>query len=355
MKKIKCCVSSFKIISKFLLQTLPRLCRVYGRIRKIVKNDCCRNPFRREDFSAQMLLPALFSIHPGGCTDRALEFMAAFSILCAYVNKLCRESPCREEKVYRQLNSAVSDAVEPSRPLADYCRYYGNSCDTLMLNTLVKHCRSLHGYFPSLPLFLSVLKSRISLYCDVNSYRYLHMDESVNALKTWAGYYLHSVPGLYWWEFAACAGSLAGSISLLAVSALEEQDTTGMEPVSSLYFPWICSIQQLLEEYIHPYSLRKNDNLRLSELYDNMGMFEKRIIYMYNEYIRLCSTLNTGIIHIATANMMICLYLSGRSHSFGMEKLADRNILRHILLQCPVPAGHIIRTAAVLPIRNTIC
>lgn len=184
---------------------------------------------------------------------------------------------------YLRLHEAMSCAVDPERPVADYYSLYLRECpgsgtaraashvDGGYLDRLVEASRLTLRDLPGYGAVKPSVSHLVTLYSELQAGK--HLSPAVRdgvmegwfatrylAQPTWPSQpsptWLSQPPAtwlgrdLHWWEFGAATGSTLAMFALLCASSDSSFDQSAARSLAATYFPSICALHILLDYYI---------------------------------------------------------------------------------------------------------
>ena len=133
-------------------------------------------------------------------------------------------------------------------------------------------------------------------------------DENYNYKK----YY----PELFPWEFQAAAYSDLVLYALLAAAFDPYLEMETIINIDKAYFPWINGLQVLLKNYVNLYQNIYTDGQNIytdeynfSNCYDNLRQCEERLVFFYNQSLKVCSELKLNNNYMHRAIIKLTLHL----------------------------------------------
>jgi tetraprenyl-beta-curcumene synthase len=271
---------------------------------------------------------SVYALYPNVQMKQTVRFIVALQTISDYLDNLCDRAGVESEAAFRQLHLSMLDAIDPTRPIEDYYRYYPYKHDNSYLASLVKDCRQLVKDLPSYGLVAEAIKKYIRLYSDLQTYKHLEDTIREEYLKTWAEYYLNNYPQISCWEFAAAAGSTLGVFTLYAAAQDPGLTAEEVRNIDGAYFPWICGLHILLDYYIDLQEDLQTGDLNFTNYYENLKQCEERIAFFTERSLKSCSGLRYSGFHTTVVQGLLAMYLSDPKALWGLNKLASRNILR---------------------------
>jgi len=353
--------------SKFIFKAIPNLKAQIACQEKIIEElftpfmDTCETSnndseskhysiLEKHFFVNKGYVQAIYSLFPEVDSKKMLTFMIYFNMLTLYLDNFCSIKQIKDESVLHQLYLSMFEAVDPSREISNYFKYFPNDSDNLgdigknYLNNFVDSCRDQLKEIPSYELVKEYIKKYVYIKSDFyinkhiseenniaydnNKLNYICNNNSNEAyLFNWACPYLKQYSDLRPWEFQAAACSDLGLYILLAVAFDSTLDNDTIINIDKTYFPWINGLQALLSNYLNLYqNFFTNDNNPLN-YYDNLKQCEERLTFFLKQSLKACSELDLNKIHISVVKLILIIYLSDPRAHLGLKEIASRNLL----------------------------
>ena len=136
-----------------------------------------------------------------------VRLVVALQTISDYLDNLCDRAGVADETAFRQLHLAMTDALDPGRPVSDYYATYPFRDDGGYLKSLVTVCRQEVKKLPAYPLVKTELLRQAALYSELQTYKHLDPKVREEKMLSWINGHLPGYPGIMPWEFAAATGS----------------------------------------------------------------------------------------------------------------------------------------------------
>lgn len=254
---------------------------------------------------------AVYSLYPGvPDSENMVSFIVAFQTISDYLDNLCDRAGIEDEKSFRQLHLALSDAADPGEELHDYYRYYPYQNDSDYLGRLVEECRTQLSKSPALRLIIPSMKYQIKLYTDLQSLKHIDKALRENELKLWAQTYQAQYPDITWWEFSAATGSTLGIFLLTAAASQKSLSGEAVERIQSVYFPWIDGLHILLDYFIDAREDQTMGDLNFTGYYKNKRECQERLSLFIEESLKRSTGLPFPKFHQTVILGLLAMYLS---------------------------------------------
>jgi len=326
------CDSSLTLVLKFIRNVFPEVDKQLKNWTSLgrslddeILGEQALSSIKSKRFHAQG--GSIYALYPNVELKGAVKFIVSLQTISDYLDNLCDRVGVQSEASFRQLHISMLDAVDPNRKMSDYYKYYPYKSDSGYLNRLVEECRSQVAKLPSYYLVQNIIKKYVHLYSDLQTYKHLAEDIREDHLKTWADYYAKQYPDISCWEFSAAAGSTLGMFVLFAAASDPNLTISEVKAIDSAYFPWICSLHILLDYYIDAQEDLQMGDLNFTNYYRNLKHCEERLSYFLKKSTEHCMTLRYPEFHLTVVRGLLAMYLSDPKASWGLNKLASRNLL----------------------------
>lgn len=191
---------------------------------------------------------ALFSVLPRRRNPELLRMLVAYETILDFLDDVSERHATEENG--RELHLALVDAVEPSRPVADYYRHHPWHDDGGYLEALVECCRAR---CMSLPRYDRVRSLLVRETWRAQVLALNHLVEPARrdaALRRWA---VREFPGeqrLTWYELGAAASASLVVHALLALAAATDIDDVDIAATYAVYWPWTSLATAMLDSYV---------------------------------------------------------------------------------------------------------
>ena len=269
---------------------------------------------------------SIYSKYPLPNRKSIFKFVNSYHNLCTYLNFLCQKEKNRNESTFRQLYLSLIDAVDPDRKKSRYFKYSSISKGSEVLKTMVDCCRENSAdilHFSA----VEKIKKYVQFYCDVETYSILEYNERTQALETWAGYHIKPYPDLSAAEFCIAAASPLIVYSLYSVSTQTAYSEQMAEAVESAYFPAICCLHTLLDNYVTIRSDQYEKKFNFTCFYKDLKTLQLRISELIKLANKKCCALQNNTFHLLVVKELINFYLKDDRAEFGLWKIATSRIL----------------------------
>lgn len=271
---------------------------------------------------------SVYSLYPGSNTERMLELVVALQTISDYLDNLCDRTEVKEERAFRQLHLAFTEALEPGNYMSDYYLYYPLKKDGGYLYKLVERCRACIKGLPTYNLVKEHTVRLGRLYSDLQVYKHLPLDIREKKVMEWSMPYLKDYNGISNWEFAAAAGSTLAIFMLFAIASDDKCSGQDIAKILEVYFPWVCGLHILLDYYIDLKEDKEWGDLNFVSYYSNMEECESRLKLFIRNATEGIIKLDNSIFHVTVIQGLLALYLSDPKAEYGEQAAISRRLVR---------------------------
>lgn len=210
---------------------------------------------------------SVYSLYSHVPRENFIKLVVALQTISDYLDNLCDRAGIADETAFRQLHLAMTDALDPDRPLSDYYAAYPHKDDGGYLQSLVTACREQITKLPAYHLVKTEALRQAGLYSELQTYK--HLDPLVREEKmlSWINPHLTCYPGITAWEFAAATGSTLGMFMLCAAACNPRLTASQAAQIGHAYFPWINGLHILLDYFIDEAEDRQGGDLNFVSYY----------------------------------------------------------------------------------------
>lgn len=287
--------------------------------------------------------------------DTLVPLIVALQTISDYLDNLCDRSVSLDEADFRTLHQAMLDAVDGTPPQAvegtapqggestalpaghntaaprvdafragngapdsaalvssKYYALHPNKDDGGYLAALVNECRRHTAALPAYDVVRPHVQRLVSLYNDLQVYKHGPHAGRVPRLEAWFGEKGGPWRDLYWWEFAAAAGSTLGVFALFTAATNPDLTPSDAERIVEAYFPWICGLHILLDYLIDQEEDVAGGDLNLVSYYPDHDTMRERLVLFVQEARRRARALPHPAFHSTIVQGLPGLYLSDR-------------------------------------------
>ncbi len=211
---------------------------------------------------------------PSMAREHYMEIVAPLETIYDFLDSLCDRHPQTPVRAFRQLHEALTDALDPGRPMHEYYLYGPPGDDGDYLHTLVRRVRHALSRLGDYELLVPYFRHAAELYADTQTFKHLPPGERERACIDWHAREGGSFGDLSWWEFAAAAGSQFQVYAPLYAGFCSEFDRIGQ--TYAAYFPAFSALHVLLDSFIDQAEDRAHGELSWVECYAGPQEFLNR-------------------------------------------------------------------------------
>lgn len=243
-----------------------------------------------------------------------VPLIVALQTISDYLDNLCDRSVSLDEDDFRALHQAMLDAVDGTPPQpgasASYYALHPNKDDGGYLAALVDECRRRTADLPAYHVVRPHVQRLVALYNDLQVYKHGPRAGRVGRLETWFAREGRAWPDLYWWEFAAAAGSTLGVFALFTAATNPGLTDEDARCIVQAYFPWICGLHILLDYLIDQEEDASGGDLNLVSYYPDVDTMQRRLVFFIQQARRAACVLPAPAFHVSIVEGLPGLYLS---------------------------------------------
>lgn len=251
---------------------------------------------------------ALFSVLPDHRSYALLRLLVAYETILDFLDDVSERHAT--EANGRELHLALVDAVDPSRPIADYYRYHPWRDDGGYLLALVELCRRSCSSLPSYGKVRSLLVEE-AWRAQVLALNHLP-DPSMRdaALRRWAAEEFPDTDELAWFELSAASSASLVVHSLLALAAARDVTDSQIAEIYTVYWPWTSLATAMLDSYVdQAEDLESGDHSYIAH-YPDPELAIQRVGCSIARATRSAFRLRDGHRHVVIVTSMVAMYLS---------------------------------------------
>ncbi|WJH37579.1 tetraprenyl-beta-curcumene synthase family protein [Paenibacillus sp. CC-CFT747] len=239
-----------------------------------------------------------------------IPLIVAFQTISDYLDNLCDRSTSLDPEDFRSLHEAMLDAVDPERVPGDYYAFRSEKEDGGYLRHLVETCRQCIGRLPSYSKVQAPVIRLVRLYVELQVHKHIRRDLREQALLQWWEKHKAEVPGIYWNEFAAAAGSTLGVFLYFLAAADPDFPEEEANIILEAYFPYVCALHILLDYLIDQEEDRAGGDLNFCFYYRDMEETAARVAEVAERAKERIDGLKAPAFHRMIIEGLLALYLS---------------------------------------------
>jgi tetraprenyl-beta-curcumene synthase len=271
---------------------------------------------------------AVYSLYTGSFSKNTARFIVAYQTISDYLDNLCDRAGIYDEKAFRQLHLAMTDALIPDKCIEDYYLYYPYKQDGGYLNALVSACQHHVANLTKYPIIQKEILAYASLYSELQTCKHLAPGVREEKIKLWLNSYLPIYSQLTIWEFAAATGSTLGIFVLCAAAAGPRLKSEMACRIAEAYFPWINALHILLDYYIDQTEDNLSGDLNFVAYYSAKEVIPQRVLFFLQQASYRIHKLPHSILHYTILCGLIAMYLSDPKAGTPDKKPITTQILK---------------------------
>jgi tetraprenyl-beta-curcumene synthase len=251
---------------------------------------------------------ALFSVLPDHRSYALLRLLVAYETILDFLDDVSERHAT--EANGRELHLALVDALDPTRPIADYYRHHPCHDDGGYLVTLVELCRQSCDSLPSYSRVRSLLLAE-AWRAQVLALNHIP-DPSVRdaALRRWAAREFPDARELAWFELSAASSASLVVHSLLALATEAEVTDAQIEETYAVYWPWTSLATAMLDSYVDQVEDLESGNHSYIAHYPDAELAIERVGAAIARAAKAAFRLPDGHRHVVIVSAMVAMYLS---------------------------------------------
>lgn len=301
---------------KFEAEKIPNL-----ELRKQAKNSIQTKSFHCEGGS-------VFALLLDKDMSSYLTFIVAFQTISDYLDNLCDRSVGQDERHFRQLHLAMSDALNPNQKPQEYYRYSKNQDDGGYLSKLVLTCQAFLADCQAYRLVQSDIECLNANYINLQVYKHLSLEIREERLKNWVQEM--DTFGQEWYQFAAATGSTLGIFVLLACAQRGCCEKQEIKHLYELYFPYIQGFHILLDYYIDTEEDEIEGDMNFCAYFKNEEDFYQHMYALYWKVSCVHTQVVDGSFHKMVMHALLGMYLADTKVRIGKNGSEISNRLLEI-------------------------
>ena len=241
-----------------------------------------------------------------------LQFIVAYQTISDYLDNLCDRSVSMDEDNFRLLHQAMLDAVNGTVTTTNYYRLQNHQDDGGYLLSLVEACHQALQALPNFKVYQDHVRILCQLYCDLQVYKHIALEEREKALYRWWEQHRKQFPRLAWYEFAAATGSTLGIFYYAALASYSKGTPALSKLVFDAYFPYIQGLHILLDYLIDQEEDRRGGDLNFCFYYSSEEEKLRRIEWITEQARQKAEQLPNAPFHRMMVEGLLGMYLSNQ-------------------------------------------
>jgi tetraprenyl-beta-curcumene synthase len=267
---------------------------------------------------------ALFSILPAIRNASFLRFLVAYQVIWDFLDSAHEHAPGQANG--RQLHLALIDAVDPTRPAADYYVLHPWCDDGGYLRALVEVCRGCCMALPSYQRVRSLIVGEATRAQVLAINHDLDADCRDEALQAWAASHFPDGHDALWFELTGAASAGLAIFALLALACDPDCDSGEIARMCAAYSPWASAVACMLDSYADQLEDAENGDHSYVAHYPTPESATEHISRLVTRCMREQRSLKHSEKHLLIAASMVALYLSKDSARCPSMRATSRRI-----------------------------
>jgi tetraprenyl-beta-curcumene synthase len=271
---------------------------------------------------------AMFSIIPRHRNSRLVAVLAAFEIMCDFLDCVSERGAEIGEANGRQLHLALIDALDSALPLRDYYKYHRWRDDGGYLEAIVGMCRERCQQLPSYGAVQPFVVQEAMRAQVLAINHTLDSGERDVRLRAWAEEEFPDAGEMRWFELTGAASATLATHVLLALASEPLRAGIDLRAVHAAYLPWISLATTMLDSYVDQAEDAINGDHSSVGHYRSSEEAGKRIAEIVRHAMSAASSLPDGETHALITACMAAMYLSKDSASDPSLYETTRRLVR---------------------------
>ena len=253
---------------------------------------------------------ALFATLPDRRSASLLRLLVSYELIWDFLDTVNEHGASAGQANGRQLHLALIDAVDPSRPVADYYARHPWKGDDGYLDALVESCRVNALQLPSYQTVLPHLR-REAERAQVLA---INHDPDTNrrdtTLRAWSARHALGHGDATWFELSGAASASMTIHALFALAAEADCSEREILRTCGAYFPWISAATTMLDSYVdQEEDAVSHDHSYIAHYRDDQAGVA-RVRELIGGSLQHASALRHGERHMLIIACMAAMYLS---------------------------------------------
>ena len=253
---------------------------------------------------------SVYALYPGVEKRGFVALVVALQTISDYLDNLCDRVGLEDEKAFRQLHLAMTEALSPGVKPSDYYAFYPHREDGGYLVELVMECQQHLAKLPGYPLVQGDVLYLAGLYSELQTYKHLPLALREEKMSQWLDPHLADYPDLSRWEFAAATGSTLGMFMLCATASNPRLSPKEVAQIREVYFPWISGLHILLDYFIDQQEDEGTGDLNFVAYYQERQECGERLGWFLEKSLKHAKKLSHPLFHLTVLEGLLAMYLS---------------------------------------------
>lgn len=241
---------------------------------------------------------------------------------------------------------SAGGGAEPAGGGAGHPDYYAHhSCreDAGYLWDLIDTCRTALSRLPAYGAIAEPVRAATSRVVSYQALNHGDAHGSLDAFTRWARAQARRGPDLRWWEVGAAAGSPLPVFALIAAAAKPSTDAHDALAVGNAYFPWIASLNSLLDNLVDRREDAIDGQRNLLDYYDSPAEATRRMQTLATRAVGSVGALADGEHHTMILAAMAGFYHAAPGAAEPDARLATQGILDVMVGDFALPSALLLR------------
>lgn len=249
---------------------------------------------------------------PPGRREQVVRLLVAYQVMYDYLDTLTEQPVARPLETSRRLHGALADALGGCAAAPDWYAGYPQVDDGGYLAALVAACVASLDTLPSRAVVAPAVGRAVARAAESQSRNHAAMLGAAkpDALARWAEAQAAPAWAMHWWELAAAAASSLAVHALLAAGADPGLTPAAAAQLEAAYWPWICSLNTLLESVADRDADAVTGNFSYAGRYASPEIAAARLAAIAARAAIAVRTLPHATHHRLVVAAMACFYLS---------------------------------------------
>lgn len=268
---------------------------------------------------------ALFAILPRDRHRNLLRLLVAYETIWDFLDSTSERAP--EPHNGCQLHLALIDALDPSRPHADYYQHHPWAESSYLLGLVL----SSRQWSSALPGYH---QARDALITEARRAQVLALNHELDdarrdrLLREWAQREAPHVSSLAWYELTGAASASLMVHALLALAAQPHLSSPSEIAHLRRAYPWISAATTMLDSFVDQLEDAANGNHSYIAHYASPEIAVTRTASLIKQSIQHAAALLNGERHVLIVAAMVAMYLSKDSADDPQLRAASHRLAR---------------------------
>lgn len=286
---------------------------------------------------------AFATFAPRCSRDAVVRALTAYQVAFDYIDTVSEQPNADPIANGRRLNQALLRALEPDGAHLDYYAHHNGREDAGYLWDLVDTCRTALSGLPSYTAIAELVRRATARVVSYQALNHGDAHGSLDAFTRWARAETRGSSGLRWWEIGAAAGSPLPVFALIAAAASPSTGAREAAALEGAYFPWIASLNSLLDNLIDRGEDAACGQRNLIDYYASPAETATRMQTLASQALRRTRALSDGQHHTMILAAMASFYHASPRACAPETRLVTQRILDTMVGDFAVPSTLILR------------